>query len=402
MDAKNAFLNGDLEETVYLCAPAGHDVPEGSCLLLHKAIYGLKQAPRVWYSALKKFFVSVDFIPSSADPCLFISQTPGWPCLFHVYVNNMIIISPDVGRFKDLIRKAFVMEDLGEAKHLLGLKLTRLGRSQLHISQEVYTLKILKDYGFVNCWPVSTPMVPNTCLVCASDEEHQLFLELYINYRRVLGSLYYLAVSTRPDISYATSQLLQHLERPGTTHWNAVVHLLRYLSSTSHLGIYLSGSGSLGDLAIYTDSDYTNCPETRRLYSGYISQLNGNLISWKSKKQPTVSTSTTEAKYRAVYEGVQELTWLHQLLSSLSIPSSKPRLLVDNQAAISLTVNPLYQQRTKHMDVIFHWICEKFESLLFSIAYVPTANMLANICTKALPPARHHPIIEALNLNEFE
>lgn len=189
----------------------------------------MKQATRVWYLALKKFFLSINFLPSLADPCLFICQSPDWPCFVHFYVDDMIIISPDVGRFKKLITAAFVMEDLGEAKHLLGLKLSRVGRSQLHISQEVYTLKILKDYGFLNCRPASIPMVPNTCLVCVSDEEHDSFVKLNINYGRILGSLNYLAVSTRPDISFGMSQLSQHLKRPGITHWNAVTHLLRYL-----------------------------------------------------------------------------------------------------------------------------------------------------------------------------
>lgn len=324
MDAKNAFLNGTCEEKVYLCALAGLNVPEGLCLLLHKAIYGLKQAPWAWYSVFKRFFGLVNFLPSLVDPCLFISQVPGWPCLVQVYVDNMIIISPDVTCFKRLIAGALVMEDLGEARHLLGLKLPKIGKLILHISQEVYTLKILKDYGFLNCCPASTPMVPNTHLVCASDDEHGSFIKLNINYCQLLGSFNFLAVSTRPDISYAMSQLSQHLKRPGITHWNAAVYLLLYLSLTFHYGIYLLGSTTLGNLTVYTNSEYTNYPETWRSYSGFLSQLNGNLISLKSRKQPTVSTSTTEAEYQVVYKGVQELTWLSQFLFSLSISRSKP------------------------------------------------------------------------------
>jgi hypothetical protein len=112
MDAKNVFLNGDLEETVYLRLPAGLKVPENHFLLLKKAIYGLKQAPRVWYSALKAFFTLILFKSLPADPCLFVSQIAGWECFVHVYVDNMIIISHDVDWFKHLISKQFTMEDL--------------------------------------------------------------------------------------------------------------------------------------------------------------------------------------------------------------------------------------------------------------------------------------------------
>ncbi|KAI7953162.1 hypothetical protein MJO29_008793 [Puccinia striiformis f. sp. tritici] len=182
MDAKNAFLNGDLEETVYLRPPPGLKVPEGHCLLLQKAIYGLKQAPRVWYSALKAFFTSIKFKSSAADPCMFVSQVNGWECFVHVYVDDMIIISHDVDRFKKLISARFTMEDLGKAKHLLGITLTRSGTHQIYMSQENYTKQILSDYDLLDCRTTSTPMVANTRLTRSTDNDHEAFLKLDINY----------------------------------------------------------------------------------------------------------------------------------------------------------------------------------------------------------------------------
>jgi histone deacetylase 1/2 len=263
MDAKNAFLNGNLDENIYLQPPPGLDVPKGYCLKLKKAIYGLKQAPRVWYGELKNLCISINFSPSPADPCLFTSQVPDWECFVHVYADDMIIISHDVNRFKKLISKKFRMEDLGKAQHILGIKLTRLGDKQLLLNQETYTRSILENYNMSNHKPTNTPMLPNTRLVAASDADHQSFLQLKINYREALGLLNYLSVLTRPDISFTVSQLSQHLEKPGILHWKAVIHLLHYLSATPQNGIVLDSSGDISDAAVYTDADFANCTDVR-------------------------------------------------------------------------------------------------------------------------------------------
>jgi hypothetical protein len=194
MDVKNAFLNGKLEETIYLRAPAGLLLPKGKCLHLLKSIYGLKQAPRVWHHELSEFFKSISFSPSPADPCLFVSKVAGWECWVHVYVNDMVVVSKDVARFKALINKKYLMEDLGPLRHLLGMKI-ELKDNSMTVSQDLYIQKILSTYGMQNACTVSTPMVPNTRLVSATEHEGQEFLNLGVNYRRAIGLLNYLAVS---------------------------------------------------------------------------------------------------------------------------------------------------------------------------------------------------------------
>jgi hypothetical protein len=156
MNVKNAFLNGTLDKNIYLQPPPGLDVPKEYCPKLKKAIYGFKQAPRVWYGELKRFFLSIDFIPSLADPCLFTSQISDWECFVHVYVDNMIIISHNVDWFKKLISARFCMEDLGEAQHILGIKLTRQGKQKLLLNQETYTCSILQHYNMVECKSTNT------------------------------------------------------------------------------------------------------------------------------------------------------------------------------------------------------------------------------------------------------
>jgi hypothetical protein len=189
------------------------------------------------------------------------------------------------------------MDDLGEAKHILGIKISKPSPNSLLLSQETYTRSIIDHYNMTDCTVARTPMLPNSRLKKSSNSDHQSFLRLNINYRKALGLLNYLTVSTRPEIAFTVSQLSQHLERPGITHWKAVTHLLRYLARTPTYGILLDGSGDLSNVQVFTDANFANCTDDRRSYSGYITTLGGNLPSWRSKKQQTVSTSTTEAEY---------------------------------------------------------------------------------------------------------
>ncbi|POW22111.1 hypothetical protein PSHT_01588 [Puccinia striiformis] len=216
MDVRNAFLNGALDEDIYLRPPSGLSVPPGHCLKLLKSIYGLKQAPRVWYRELLAFFESIDFAPSPVD--------------------NMAIVSHNVGRFKKLVSDCFLMDNLGPARSLLGIKIDRFD-NHVKLSQEKYVDGILAEYNMTNNRFVDTPMVPNTRLVASTKNEREEFHQLGVNYRRTIGSINYLSVSTRPDIAFTVSQLSQHLENPGIKHWRAFLHLLRYLSGTKSAGI---------------------------------------------------------------------------------------------------------------------------------------------------------------------
>ncbi|POW22754.1 hypothetical protein PSHT_00941 [Puccinia striiformis] len=398
MDVRNAFLNGTLDEDIYLRPPSGLSVPPGHCLKLLKSIYGLKQAPRVWYCELLAFFESIDFAPSPADPCLFISAVTSWKCFVHVYVDDMAIVSDDVGRFKKLVSERFLMDDLGPARSLLGIKIDRFD-TYVKLSQEKYVDGILAEYNMTTNRSVDTPMVPNTRLVASTEHERVEFRRLGINYRRAIGSINYLSVSTRPDIAFTVSQLSQHLENPGIKHWRAFLHLLRYPSGTKSAGIRVGGGKQ--SVLVYTDADWANCVDTRRSYSGYLVKWGNSVISWKSRKQSSISSSTTEAEYRALYEGVQEAIWLRRLFESLGYPIDGPiPIFSDNQAAIALSCNPLHQQQTKHIDLKYHWVREMVESGEVKISYIPTATMPADGLTKSLAKPRHQVLFNFINIGQ--
>ncbi|PLW27210.1 hypothetical protein PCANC_27726 [Puccinia coronata f. sp. avenae] len=360
MDVKNAFLNGNLDKTIYLRPPAGLHVPKGKCLLLVKSIYGLKQAPHIWHQELSAFFFK------------------------------------DVDQFKNIVLAKYLMEDLGPLRHLLGMKIEHVGKT-LHISQGVYAEKVLALYGMDQACMASTPFVPNKRLLPASQKQKDDFQAKGINYRQLVGLLSYLAVSTRPNISFAMSQLSQYLEKPGTNHWDASIHLLRYLAGTRSLGLTLGSTGS--SLTLYTDADYTNDVITSYSYYGYILLLGKSLLSWKSKKYLSVSSSTTEAEYTGLYEAGCEATWLVQLLNSLNIPHHGLVLIMcNNQVAISLSKNTEFHDRTKHFRVHLHWIREKVTSGEVDPIYISTHSNLTDFSTKSLMKVKHHQCIEGINL----
>lgn len=179
------------------------------------------------------------------------------------------------------------------------------------------------------------------------------------------------------------SQLAQFLDSPGTQHWAAFKRVLRYLNHTRQVGITLGG-GNLS-LEAYSDSDYAGCPFTRRSITGYVMTFGGGCVSWRARKQATVATSSTEAEYKAAYEASQEVVWLRQLLSDFGYKQHNPTILrCDNQGALALSKNPLYHSRSKHFNIVFHWIREKVDDLTIKPIYISTSEMLADFLTKAL------------------
>lgn len=260
---------------------------------------------------------------------------------------------------------------------------------------------MLVKYGMDQCRPISTPMIPNTHLVPATDEEKEAFVKSGENYRRAVGLLNYLVLCTRPDLALVASQLSQFLDCPGTLHWAAFKRVLRSLSHTRHTGLTLGGGKIV--LEGYSNSDYAGCPHTRQSITGYVMLVGGGCVSWRARKQTTVATSSTEAEYRAAYEATQEILWLRQLLKDFGYEQSSATVLnCDNQGALALSKNPLYHDRSKHFDVTYHWVREKVEDNSINPVYIPTSTMLANFLTKALHRPKFTYCCEGLRIQQQE
>ena len=206
-------------------------------------------------------------------------------------------------------------------------------------------------------------------------------------YRRLVGKLNYLTL-TRPDISYAMSVVSQFLESPRTQHWTVVLRILRYLKGSPGQGLLYQNHGHM-KIQGYTDADWAGSAYDRRSTTGYCIFVGGNLISWKSKKQKVVALSSAEAEYRAMAKTTCELVWIKHLLEELNLPPMGPMdLFYDNQAAIHIASNPVFHERTKHIEIDCHFVREKLEQKIITTSYVKSEDQLADLLTKALPGSR--------------
>ncbi|KAL4575087.1 hypothetical protein LXL04_021928 [Taraxacum kok-saghyz] len=388
LDVNNAFLNGDLEEEVYIQLPQGYTPPTVKdakvplACKLQKSLYGLRQASRQWYAKFSSFLISKGFTQSKADFSLFTKgQNDNFVALL-VYVDDIVITGASmesIQEIKNQLSEEFRLKDLGKLKHFLGLEIARSPEG-IVISQRQYVLDLLQDTGMLASKPASHPMDPRLKF---SDFEG-VPLEDPSQYRRLVGRLLYLTI-TRPDIAYAVHRLSQGMSCPKEAHHQAAQHLLRFLKHNPGQGLFLSAKPSL-KLRAFSDSDWAGCLDTRRSVSGFCVFLGDSLISWKSKKQVTVSRSSTEAEYRALGSVTAEIIWLRHLLRDFGFFSKEPTLIFcDNDSAIKLATNPIFHERTKHLEVDCHFVRDKILDHTVKLMPIHTTNQLADIFTKPLP-----------------
>ncbi|KAI7940779.1 hypothetical protein MJO28_013064 [Puccinia striiformis f. sp. tritici] len=383
LDVRSAFLTCPLDDTVTLLPPPGYECPPGTIFELQKTIYGLKQSSLVWYKRLSNFLISIGFLASLSDPCVFhrSTQPPVW---IYAHVDDLVIISRDPSIFKKEIEKEFDIKYLGAASFLLGMNIDRT-QNQLHVHQTQYVERKIIEFGLTEAKLASCPMNPKIHLRAASPQEIAEFTVLNVNYRALVGSLNYLSVLTRPDISYAVSVLSQHLERPGIQHFRAAQQVFRYLAGTKHVGLVFTKSDGLSFRA-HVDSDWGNCPDTRRSATGYVVLTNDQTLSWKASRQATVSLSSTEAEYKALSDLGRELAWLANLTLEINLNYSPTEIPVgvDNQGAIDLARSEISQNgfRTKHMDIRLHFVRELIINKLIKLHYIRTTSNFSDFLTK--------------------
>lgn len=397
MDVHNAFLHGDLHEEVYIKLPQGvtSSEPNKVCKL-HKSLYGLKQAPRCWFEKLTKALIRAGFVQSYSDYSLFIYSHGHVEIRVLIYVDDLIICGNDgeaIRKFKNYLGECFHMKDLGRLKYFLGIEIAR-GKEGFVISQRKYALDIVEETGLTTSAPAATPMEQNHHL--ATDDS--AFLTKPARYRRLVGRLIYL-VNTRPDISYSVHILSQFMKKPREKHMDAALRVVRFLKGTMGQGILLKADTDLR-LSIYCDADWAACPMTRRSLIAYVAMIGGSPVSWKTKKQNVVSHSSAEAEYRAMSIATREIAWLRQLLIDLGFaPQSPARLFCDSKSALHIASNPVFHERTKHVEINCHRVRDALKSGLLTCSYVGTKEQLADVLTKALRKVQFTKLMSKLGIS---
>ncbi|CAJ2643328.1 unnamed protein product [Trifolium pratense] len=381
---------------VYMTIPEGVVAPKPNqvCKLL-KSLYGLKHASRKWYERLTSLLVQQGYTQSTSDYSLFTLKHDHSFTALLVYVDDIILAGDSLSEFariKQILDREFKIKDLGQLKYFLGLEVAH-SQSGISICQRKYCLDLLKDTGLIGSKPAPTPLDHSTKI----HQDSSAAYEDIGGYRRLIGKLLYLT-TTRPDISFATQQLSQFLSSPTITHYDTACRVVRYLKGTPGRGLFFPRSSSL-QLLGFADADWANCLDTRSSTSGYCFFLGNSLISWRAKKQNTVSRSSSEAEYRALSTAACELQWLLFLLRGLGVSCARaPALYCDNQSAIHIAANPVFHERTKHLEIDCHFVRDKVQQGLFRLLPISTKSQLADFFTKALPPKSFNSFISKLGM----
>ncbi|XP_019224176.1 PREDICTED: uncharacterized protein LOC109205870 [Nicotiana attenuata] len=292
LDVNNAFLHGDLNKEVYMQIPPGLVVDKpGLVCKLNKSLYGLKQASRQWYAKLTEALCSKGYTYSMNDYSLFYKKNRHSLVYLAVYVDDVLLTGTDeeeIAHLKDFLHEKFKIKDLGELHFFLGLEVMYKDDGVI-ISQRKFVLDMLKEYNCLDCKSCSSPLDPTVKLKaneCA-------ILQDPTYYRKLVGKLNFLT-NTRLDIAYGVQHLSQFMQEPREPHLKAAFHLLRYLKGDPTRGIFMSTDTDY-TIRAYCDADWASCPDSRKSITGYLVLLGNSPVSWKSKKQETISLSSAES-----------------------------------------------------------------------------------------------------------
>ena len=395
MDVKTAYLNADIDYEIYMKQPEGFNVQSDDnkqlVCKLNKSLYGLKQSGNLWNNLLHDFLIQMAFKQSMVDHCVYTKFKDKNKVIIIIFVDDIIIAANNDFVMKDIkamLCNKFRMKDLNVLNYFLGIEF-ECHDDSISMNQTNYFNKILEKFNMSDCKTKSGPceLSLNTDMINVNSES--LSNESHRVYRGIVGSLIYAMIGTRPDLCFIVAKLSQYLSSPTEYHLKLAKQVLRYIKGTLNYKLIFKKSNEL-ELMGYCDSDYGGSDD-RCSISGYCFQLNKNgpLISWKSKKQNNVALSSCEAEYIALTSAIQEANFLRQLFADMQGSDKKQLMInVDNQAAISLAKNPVYHQRSKHIDIKYHYIRSEVKNNKVLLKYVPSELNLADIFTKPVSSSK--------------
>ncbi|CAH9115649.1 unnamed protein product [Cuscuta europaea] len=374
MDVKTAFLNGDIDEEIYMEQPEGFRVPsqENKVCKIIKSLYGLKQAPKQWHEKFDHAMLINGFKINESDKCVYVKSTVDGYVILCLYVDDILIMGSNnqmINSTKSMLNSKFDMKDMGLADLILGIKIIR-GPDGLTLSQSHYVDKILTKFNKDDYQEARTPLDKNTHLTknrgeCISQVE----------YARIIGSLMYLMSCTRPDIAFVVSKLSRYTSNPGDEHWKAIVRVLRYLRKTQNLGLHYGRYPAV--LEGYSDTSWISDIKDSKSTSGYVFTLKGAAVLWKSSKQTLIARSTMESELTALDKCTEEAEWLRHFLEDIpSWEKPVPPICIhcDCQAEIGRAQSNLYNGKSRHVRRRHNTIKQLLTTGIITVDYVKSKD----------------------------
>lgn len=397
IDVTTAFLHSELKEEIFMEQPMGYKNDSNKVCLLQKSIYGLKQASRVWNDSVNKLLFTNGYSQTKCEPCVYVKRNSSNLTILAIYVDDFFLFTNDSVEKKQLLSNLsnkFNIKNLGSIKNCLGINIVRnREKGTILLSQKDYIKRLLCRFGMSDCKGISTPMQLNEkfnkCDNNVSDNNY--------NFRELIGSLMYLSVCTRPDITYACNILSQFNNCYERAHWLAGKRILRYLAKTIDYGLVFIKCNNL-DLIAYADADWANDPIDRKSYTGFVIKLGSNTVNWESRKQRCVAMSSTEAEYLAISDACKDILFIKQFWFEIMNRNIVCKLFNDNQSAQKILKSIQCHKRTKHIDIRYHFVRDLISKNCISVSYMPTTKMIADILTKALSSCKHNEFRFHLNV----
>ena len=403
-DAKNTYLNSWLhdDEVIFMALPQFYKIfwtlpaefakklRKMIVLKLRKPLYGMKQGAHHWYEELRRTLLKLGYKVCLADEAIFYKVDGNKFTIIAAATDDFTFIADSTestALIKKQMNEHFEIVDLSPINWLLGISVTcDLENQTISLEQEAYVEQILAHFGLDKARLAIMPMEAGADFTPDSPSISPTLLTpaKKATYREMIGSLMYLAVMTRPDISFAVSSLSQYLDAPRSTHLVAVKRIFCYLIGTKRLKLVLGGK--IPDVVGFSDADWASHLH-RHSISGFAFFVGMGAVSWSAKKQPIITLSSTESEYVALTHASKDILWLHKLLTELSFffkHSLLTTLHCDNQGAIDLSKDSKFHARTKHIDIHFHFIHQTISQGHIILEYCPTDDMIADIFTKSL------------------
>lgn len=356
---------------------------------LNRSLYGSRQGARRWQQRFEKEASKFGLSPTASDPAVYVVKNTHGVLIIHLHVDDSLLVCSSkllLDSFVTFLDSVFDVKWTKSPSLYLGIKVSfdAVNRT-CSLSQSHYIESTLDRFGMTNCNPVKTPLPVKTFL--RSGDVGQLEAAKDKPYQQLVGCLQWIASSTRPDIAHAVSQLSRFNAAWTDDHWQLAKHVLRYLKGTKDIKITYTDASrpTKHDPEIYSDADFSQCPETSRSVTGYLIKVNGGLVAWNSRRQPVVAQSTAEAEYMAAADACRHLAWLRSFLFDIFCPVVKPTSFhLDSTSAISISTEEALKKRSRHIDQKHHFIREQYQQGLLDIIHVPTQEMLADLLTKPL------------------
>ncbi|UYV66610.1 MFSD5 [Cordylochernes scorpioides] len=396
-DVKAAYLNGNIENTIFMEQPAGFVQDRNKVCKLNKSIYGLPQSGRSWYEKFSQVLHDCGLEKLKSDPCLFKWKNEDKYFYVGIYVDDFITVSDSEdtsNRFINKLRHHLEIKDVTCKGMFLGIKIIQ-DKEGISLQQSHYVQQILQKYGLENCKEVPTPGSKEINLDNHIEDDN---CDQH-TYQEALGMLMFLAVNTRPDIAYITSKLSQYSRQPKQMHWTAIKRVMRYLRGTIDLGVKFE-RGKTGILKSYADASWSTTHDGKS-YGGYVLKLGEATIDWKSSKQPLVALSTMEAEMIAACESCCQIKWIINLLRELeewNFMEKPTAIYTDSQSLINWISSPKQSSRCRHINRKYHFLRDCYESRDICLLYKPSQDLEADIFTKDLSRDQMKKHLESLSI----